>query len=299
MELEYKDPRRRGKFIVVVGVILAVAAGAAAFLIVNQAQQQAGQAGLQKVAVVVAVQTIPARKVIEEGDVAVREVPIDPTNAQGIVSSIDMVLGRVPAVTILQDQLVLTNLFASSVAGGQFSILNPDETVEEDSPEWRAVSLTVPDDRAVGGLLEPNQVVDVFATVTINVLLNEDDANEEGYYTDKATKLTYQGMLVLARSGTFYVLRAPLDLAEEISHLQASGTASFSLVLRPDLDTRSVDAAPLGTTTNELIIRYGLPIPVAYPPSDGPLPVPPPTPEPTTAPDESEETEETEAEGAP
>ena len=299
MELEYKDPRRRGKFIVVVGVILAVAAGAAAFLIVNQAQQQAGQAGLQKVAVVVAVQTIPARKVIEEGDVAVREVPIDPTNAQGIVSSIDMVLGRVPAVTILQDQLVLTNLFASSVAGGQFSILNPDETVEEDSPEWRAVSLTVPDDRAVGGLLEPNQVVDVFATVTINVLLNEDDANEEGYYTDKATKLTYQGMLVLARSGTFYVLRAPLDLAEEISHLQASGTASFSLVLRPDLDTRSVDAAPLGTTTNELIIRYGLPIPVAYPPSDGPLPVPPPTPEPTPAPDESEETDETEAEGAP
>ena len=284
MELDYKDPDRRGKFLVVLGVILALVAGGAAFIVVNQATQQAGQGGLQKVAVVVAVQTIPARKIIEEGDVTVREVPLDPTNAQGIVSSLDKVLGRVTAVSILQDQLVTTNLLASSTAGGQFTILAPEETVQPDSPEWRAVSLTVPDDRAVGGLLEPNQIVDVFATVTVNVLLGEDAENDEGYYTDKSTKLTYQGMLVLARAGTFYVLRAPLDVAEEISHLQASGTASFSMVLRPDIDTRSVNAAPLGTTTNELIVRYGLPVPVAFPPAEGPLPTVEPAASPSAAP---------------
>ena len=38
------------------------------------------------------------------------------------------------------------------------------------------------------------------------------------------------------------MLKAPLDVAEEISHLQASGAASFSLALRPDIDTRQVDA---------------------------------------------------------
>ena len=287
MELDYKDPDRRGKFLVVLGVILALVAGGAAFIVVNQATQQAGQGGLQKVAVVVAVQTIPARKIIEEADVTVREVPIDPTNAQGIVSTLDKVLGRVTAVSILQDQLVTTNLLASSTAGGQFTILAPEETVQPDSPEWRAVSLTVPDDRAVGGLLEPNQIVDVFATVTVNVLLGEESDNEEGYYTDKSTKLTYQGMLVLARAGTFYVLRAPLDVAEEISHLQASGTASFSMVLRPDIDTRSVNAAPLGTTTNELIVRYGLPVPVAFPPAQGPLPTVAPVASPSAAPDAS------------
>jgi hypothetical protein len=193
----------------------------------------------------------------------------------------------VTAVSILQDQLVTTNLLASSTAGGQFTILAPEETVQPDSPEWRAVSLTVPDDRAVGGLLEPNQLVDVFATVTVNVLLGELSDNEEGYYTDKSTKLTYQGMLVLARAGTFYVLRAPLDVAEEISHLQASGTASFSMVLRPDIDTRSVNAAPLGTTTNELIVRYGLPVPVAFPPAQGPLPTVEPVATPSAAPDAS------------
>jgi Flp pilus assembly protein CpaB len=287
MELDYKDPDRRGKFLVVLGVILALVAGGAAFIVVNQATQQAGQGGVQKVAVVVAVQTIPARKIIEEADVIVREVPIDPTNEQGIVSTLDKVLGRVSAVSILQNQLVTTNLLASSTAGGQFTILAPEETVQPDSPEWRAVSLTVPDDRAVGGLLEPNQLVDVFATVTVNVLLGETADNEEGYYTDKSTKLTYQGMLVLARAGTFYVLRAPLAVAEEISHLQASGTASFSMVLRPDIDTRSVDAAPLGTTTNELIVRYGLPIPVAFPPAEGPLPTVAPVASPSAAPDAS------------
>jgi Flp pilus assembly protein CpaB len=277
--MEYKDPSRRGRYIVVIGVILALVAGAAAFFLINNAQQQAGQAGLQKVAVVVAAQPIPARKIIEATDVIVREIPIDPTNAQGIVSTPDKVIGRLPAVSILDGQMVTTNMLASSTEGGQFSVLGPDETVGPDSPEWRAVSLTVPDDRAVGGLLQPNQIVDVFVTAQINVLTDSGNGvNKQGYYTDKSTKITYQDMPILAKSGTFYIIKAPLDVAEEISHLQASGSATFSLVLRPDQDTRQVDATKLGTTTTEVIIRYGLPLPVLYPPAEGPLPTAAPTP---------------------
>jgi Flp pilus assembly protein CpaB len=282
VEMEYKDPSRRGRWIVVIGVLLAVVAGGAAFFLINQAQQEAGQAGLQKVAVVVAAQTIPARKIIEATDVTVREVPIDDTNAQGIASTPDKVIGRVPAVAILQGQMVLMNLLASSTEGGQFSVLGPEESIGADSPEWRAVSMTVPDDRAVGGLLTPNQTVDVFVTASVNVLTDSQDGiGKDGYYTDKSTKLSYQDMLILAKSGTYYILKAPLDVAEEISHLQASGAASFSLALRPDVDTRLVDASALGTTTNRVIIRYGLPIPVAFPPVSGPVPVAKPTPKPS------------------
>jgi Flp pilus assembly protein CpaB len=285
MEMEYKDPSRRGRWIVVIGIILAVVAGGTAFYLINQAQQQAGQAGLQRVAVVVAVQTIPARKIIEATDVTVREIPLDDTNAQGIASTPDKVIGRVPAVAILQGQMVLTNLLASSTEGGQFSVLGPADVFTPESPDWRAISMTVPDDRAVGGLLTPNQTVDVFVTASVNVLTNsEDGLGANGYYTDKATKLSYQNMLVLAKSGTFYVLKAPVDVAEEISHLQASGAAAFSLALRPDVDTRQVDASALGTTTNRVIIRYGLPIPVAFPPVSGPVPTPRPTPLVTPAP---------------
>ena len=285
MEMEYKDPSRRGRYIVIIGVILAVVAGAAAFYLISTAQQQAGQAGLQRVSVVVALQTIPARKLIEATDVEVREVPLDPTNALGIVSTPDKVIGRVASVTVLAGQMVTTNLLASSTEGGQFSVLQPDETVSPDSPSWRAISMTVPDDRAVGGLLTANQTVDVFVTASINVLSGPDgQIGEEGYYTDKATKIGYQNMLILAKAGSFYILKAPIDVAEEISHLQASGASSFSMALRPDADTRQVDASALGTTTNEVIVRYGLPIPVVYPPFRGPLPTAAPTPIATAGP---------------
>jgi Flp pilus assembly protein CpaB len=282
MEMEYRDTSRRGKIIIVLGVIMALGAGAAAFYLINQAQQQAGQAGQQRVSVVVARQTIAARKPIEAIDVEIRLIPIDPTNAQGIVSTVDKVLGRVSAVTILEGQLVTTNLLASTSTGGQFSILGPEDTIGPDSEAWRAISIVVNDEQAVGGLLQPNQTVDVFVTATANV--PQSVLNAGRYYTDKTTKITYQDMLILAKSGTFYILKATLPVAEEIAHLQASGTATFSLALRPDQDLRIADARNLGATTNMLIRRYGLPIPEVYPPGNGVLPPPQPTAQPTPRP---------------
>ena len=285
MEMEYRDPSKRGRWIVLLGIILAVAAGGAAFFLINQAQQQAGQSGLQKVSVVVAARTIPARKPVEEGDVVVREIPIDPTNAQGIVSTTDKVIGRVLAVAVLEGQMVTTNLLASEATGGQFSILGPGETVGPDSQSWRAVSMTVPDERAVGGLVLPNMTVDVFVSATVNV--PQDLLDQGRYYSDKSTKITYQNMVVLAKSGTFYIVKANVAVAEEIAHLQASGTATFSLALRPDEDVRIVDATGLGATTNMLIRRYGLPIPEVFPPGTGPIPTAQPTAKPSVAPSTS------------
>jgi Flp pilus assembly protein CpaB len=277
MEMEYRDPAKRGKFIVVVGIVLALAAGGAAFYLINQAQQQAGQGDLQKTEVVVALQPIPARKPIEATDVEVRQVPLDPTNSDAIVfKKPDDVIGRVLAVTVLQGQMLTQNMLASTATGGQFSILEPGETVAPDSEAWRAVSLTVPDERAVGGLLQPGMTVDVLTSATVNV--PQDLTLEGKYYTDKSTKITYQNMVILARTGQFYVVKATLGVAEEISHLMAAGNATFSLVMRPDADIRQIDVSSLGETTNRLISKYGLPIPENFPPGKGPIPTPQPTP---------------------
>jgi Flp pilus assembly protein CpaB len=261
-ELEFRDHGRRGKWIIVVGVVLALAAGAGGFYLLTQAQQQAASEGLPMVAVVVAAREIPARKPIEAADVALRTVPQDVTNAAAF-TTIEEVVGRISGVTVPTGQLVTKNLLASTAAGGQFSILGPDASISPDSPNLRAVSLNVPDDRAVGGLIQPGQTVDVFVTVTVNVPQELADAGK--LYTDKSTKLTYQDVPILARSGTFYIVRVTETMAEEISHLQASGTATFSLALRPPEDTRTVDAAPLGETTNRIIDEYDLPIPETYP----------------------------------
>ncbi|MCI0582201.1 MAG: Flp pilus assembly protein CpaB [Chloroflexi bacterium] len=270
MEMEYKDTSgRRGKAIIVLGLVLAVAAGGAAFFLINQAQQQAGKGDLPQVSVVVAARDIPARKPIEPDDLEVRQVPIDATNERGIVTNPDDLVGRVLAVTVFKDQLVLTNLIASSAGGGGFAILGPNETVAPDSPAWRAVSLTIPEAQAVGGLLAAGNTIDIFATATVNV---PQELLEEGvYYTDRSTKLVYQDLVILARAGQFYVVRASIEVAEEIAHLQAAGNVVFSAALRPEQDVRTVDASRLGATTNLIITKYGLPIPETYPAGGGPL----------------------------
>jgi hypothetical protein len=124
--------------------------------------------------------------------------------------------------------------------------------------------------------------VDVFVTATALVPQTLQDAGR--YYTDKTTKITYQDVPILAKAGSFYILKATLPIAEEIAHLQASGTATFSLALRPDADARIVDATTLGATTNMLIRRYGLPIPEVFPPGTGPIPTAQPTTRPTPLP---------------
>ncbi len=204
------------------------------------------------------------------------DVPLDATNAEGVVSDPGQLLGRILAVDVKPGQLVTTNLLASTTAGGQFSILGPDETVAPDSEAWRAISLTVPDDRAVGGMLGPNMTVDVF--ITASVLVPQTVLDRGVYYTDQSTKITYQDMVILARQGSTYIVKATLPVAEEIGHLVASGNVLFSFALRPDQDTRTLDVSRLGATTNRIIQKYGLPIPETYPAGGGPLPTPLPIP---------------------
>ncbi|MDQ2965244.1 MAG: Flp pilus assembly protein CpaB [Chloroflexota bacterium] len=286
MELEYQDERRRGRIVMGLGLLLAIVAGGAAYYAVNQAQLQGGQGALQRVPAVVTTALIPARQAIKADQVEVRQIPLDDTNVNGVLTEVSQVIGRIPAVSILQGQMVTSNMLASSAENSQFSILGPGESVSPDSENWRAVAITVPDDLGVGGLLEPGQTVDVFVTTVVTVPPEVAATGE--FYSDRSTKITYQNMVILARRDAFYVLRANLAVAEEIVHLQASGTAMFSLALRPSVDQRVVDARGLGETTNRIIATYGLPIPEPIngtgAASGRPLPTPSPAPTPSPTP---------------
>jgi len=258
--------------------VLALAAGGAAFYLINQAQQQAGQGELQKVSVVVAARPIAARQPVVAEDLTVREVPADDTNTDAIaVRDPAEVIGQVLPITLFQGQMLTKSLLVSTAGGGTtgFSILDPGETVAPDSAAWRAVAITVPDDRAVGGLITAGMSVDVLLSAQINV--PQDLLTAGKYYTDKATKITYQHMLVLAKTGSGYVVKVTLEQAEEITHLVATGNAQFSMIMRPPADVRFADASKLGETTNMIIQRYGLPIPQNFPPGKGPIPSAAPT----------------------
>lgn len=300
MELEYHDDSKKGRFVILAGVVLAIVAGGVAYYSLNQAQQQAGQSGLKTVPVVVAVNAIPARTEIKTEDITVREIPLDQTNANGTVADPKLLVGRITAVTVLQGQILTTNMLASAENGGEFSILGPDETVAPDSPAWRAVAITVSDDMAVGGLLTVGQTVDVFVTTVVTPFVSAAPSGSPGasaagagpssspaYMAERATKITYQDLVILARKESFYIIRASIAVAEEISHLQATGAATFGLALRPIADQRLVDATNLGETTNRIIMRYGIPVPQVLIPGYSAEPTPtlaPATPAPSSSP---------------
>lgn len=288
MEMEYGDGGRRGKFVIVIGVLLALIAGATSWYLINQAQQSAGQGSLQKVSVVVATRDIVARVPVVPDDVALREIPLDATSQNGTLAKPEDVVGKVLAVPALMGQPIYTNMILSAAGTAGFVILGPEETVGPDSEAWRAVSITIPDNRAVGGVLSAGQTIDIFMTATVNVV--PEIAAEGLYYTAATTKVTYQDVVILARTGEIYIIRVSLRVGEEIAHLMASGTATFSAVLRPDEDVRILDVSSLGATTNRIIERYGLPLPQLYPQPSGPINEPPaivpvtPAPEPQPEP---------------
>ena len=304
MEVEYKDPSRRGRWIVLLGVVLAVVAGGAAFFLINNAQQKAGDSGLKTVAGYVAAREILANKAMTADDIVLRQdIPLDGTNAN-LISDPNVLVGHLLAVDVPPGQLMTTNLLASGTVGLGFQILKPDETVAPESEAWRAVAITVSDDRAVGGVIGAGMHVDVFVTATVTVepapgapsassdpgalaTTVSNNAVGAGYISDRSTKVTYQDMQILARSGTYYILKVPLAVAEEIVQMQADGTPQFSLALRPDQDARVLDVSGLGETTNRIIERYGLPVQETIPSRGRPYPTNPPIPPVTPPPSES------------
>jgi len=271
MEMEFKDTGRRRRFLfIALGVALALAAAYGAF----QLSQGGSRAPtVIKETVLVASRDIQARTTITVDDVTTREVPIDEILPQSYRDA-EAVLGRVTSVPIYADQQMTPNLFATTAADAEFSILGPDETVAPDSEFWRAVAVQVPPERAVDGQIHDGQHVDLFISVQIDILALDPEGNyqrvetatEDGLTSGKSTKISIQDLEVLKADPdeNMYILRVDLHQAEQIYHIVQVAPDSFSLALRPDEDTRAADPSEYGTTTDRLIMTYLFPVPQLF-----------------------------------
>jgi Flp pilus assembly protein CpaB len=261
VELEYSDKnRRRSKLYIAVGMIVALVVAATVFVAL-QASGLTTDGTLEMRSVVVAVRDIPARKTIEEGDVAVREVVADPTNETAF-ARLDEVLGRVAGIPVSTGQLVNRNVLASTTEGQAFSILDLGDEFDPSGPDWRAVSLTVVDANAVGGTLVSGQVVDLIVTMPLNPEVGQTEQGAADQATTvvpgPSTKVTLQTVTVLARNGDVYIVRADLETAEKIAELLAVG-GIFTMALRPAEDDRTADTE--GSTIDRLVEEFGFPVP--------------------------------------
>jgi Flp pilus assembly protein CpaB len=265
MELEFTDRGRRRRLLMIVGVFLAIVAGSTAFFLGNRGTSEAAPVAEREV--LVAAQTIPARTIIESSHLVLRDVPEDASLAFAITDPAE-ILGLVTAVTIYADQPITSNLLATTAAGQEFSILNPTETISPYSPVWRAVSLMVPRDRAVGGLVAAGQRVDLIAAAGIKIQTEDENGQLEegttldGYYSDDSIKVTLTDIEILAKDpdSDIYVLKVNLHQAEELMVFQNQG-AAFSLALRPEGDNRLIDRSGYGETVNRVVEEYVFPLP--------------------------------------
>lgn len=262
MELEYSDKNsKRSKLYIAVGLVIALIVGGVVFVAL-QATGLTAEPAVETRQVVVAVRDIPGRKPIEEGDVAMRTVPADPTNETAF-TRIDEVLGRVSGLPIATGQLVTRNFLASTTEGQAFSILEPGQEYDPNGPDLRAVSVSVPDDRAVAGTLQPGQRVDLLVTMAINPEVGQTPeqakATQDSFVPGPSTKVTLQKLDILARNGALYILRTDLATAEKVAELTAAG-GQFTMVLRADPDDRTATTA--GSTIDRLIDEFGFPVPL-------------------------------------
>ena len=137
---------------------------------------------------------------------------------------------------------------------------------------WRAVAINIPPERAVGGDVKAGNHVDLIVSVDFEVLtlnaqgeyVKADTANAQGFEPGKSTKITFQDLEVLKATpdDDMYVFKVTLIQAEQIAHVIQEAADAFTMVLRPDEDTRPVDETQYGTTTDRLIMYYLFPAPI-------------------------------------
>jgi len=266
VEFEYSDSNsKRSKLYIGVGLVMALLVAGIVFVALRGTGLSGPRVTMRQV--VVAAREIPSRKPIEEGDLAMRSVPVDLTNETAF-TRIDEVLGRVSAVPVATGELLTRSMLASASSGQTFSILEPGASFDPNGPDLRAVSVSVPDDRAVAGTLVPGQRVDLIVTVAINPELGQTPAPARSpapaasagaqVLPGPSTKVTLQMLTILARNGAIYILRADLATSEKISELAAAG-GQFTMVLRPDEDGRT--AVTVGSTFDTLLKEFGFPVP--------------------------------------
>jgi len=150
---------RGGRVFILLGVVLAVAAVLLGILALSRPGREAAETPAPqevRVPVVVAARDIPANTVITAADITVTEVPQEEV-APGTAQRADQVIGLVTSGVLVEGQRILmANLVAPSLG----NVVQPGK---------RAVALPVDRVSALGGLIQPNDTIDIIYSVRVNL----------------------------------------------------------------------------------------------------------------------------------
>ena len=255
--------KRRARLILILGVVLAIFAGAGTFFYASSAQTAVAPV-VQTTEVLVAAREIPAKTTLTAADLKVQAYNVDAKPAAALVRPEDA-LGKVTIVPIGIGEPMLASKFSDPKAPTfvviPASALSPDGAIKSDTPNFRDMSISVPDANAVGGIVAPGDVVDILFAFNLDPV-KVFDKPKPTQTADFSAKIILERVPILARTLASYTIRVDALTAERLAYLQSSG-GQISFLLRAPKDERA--AGTTGTTFSGVYNAFKLAVPEKIP----------------------------------
>jgi pilus assembly protein CpaB len=251
--------RRRARLVLIIGLLIAVLAGAGTFLLSSGSKSEAPPP-VETTDVLVASHDIPTRTALTAADLKVQKYPKDIAPASALTKPED-VIGKIVQVPISAGEPILPTKFAAAGAP-TFTVFPPNaqpiagQPIPAGTPDYRAMSITVADATAAGGAVQVGDIVDLLFTFQFDPakFLTGNDSNR---MADFSSKIVLQNVVIVARAASVYTIRTDAQTAEKISYLNSAG-GGLQMLLRAGQDQRQ--AATAGATFVD-IYKFGLKIP--------------------------------------
>lgn len=255
------ERRRRqrvmARLLLAAGLVLALVAAGGTYLFIGE---RVAPAPVEKptVAMVVAAEEIPARTVLTAA--SLRVVRIDPAILpRTALADPAAAVGRITSALLAPNQPVLPSML-SAASGTAFTVIPPGERLGPSTAEWRALSIQVADGFAVGGNVQPGDVVDLVYTLAyekvggvVVVAPPPVPGQAASQPVERAARIVFERVPVLARSGAIYTVRMDAASAERVAVLQNSDLQVLMLLRAPS-DDRATRAT--GATLSSETLPY-------------------------------------------
>lgn len=251
--------RRRARLILIVGVALALVAGVGTFVYASGAKSDLPVA-VPTVAVLVAAREIPAKTTLTTADVKLQEFNLDAKPAAAM-SDATAALGKITVQSISVGEPILPSKFSDPKLPGYVvmpaNFIGADGAPVVNSPNFRAMSITVPDANAVGGTILAGDIVDMVFTLQFDPQTKLQRPTPQ-QAVDFSSKIILERLPILARLASVYTIRVDALTAERIAYLQSSG-GQIAFLLRAPKDERA--SGSTGATFGDIYTNFRVKIP--------------------------------------
>jgi Flp pilus assembly protein CpaB len=246
--------------VLIVGLLFAVGAGATTFFVANTAKSEA-PAPIPTSSIVVAAREIPPKTQITAADLKLVKMNSEVVPPAALTRSEDIV-GKITITSISVGEPILPTKLGGP--NGQVFTVFPAAALGSDgaplvnSPNYRAMSITVADAQAAGGNIQPGDTVDILYTMQIIPEKLYKQPNATVNATDASARIVLERVPVLARTLAVYVIRTDAATAERIGYLQSAGGV-LQLLLRAPKDERATGTIGASFDNTQEVLHFHIP----------------------------------------